>query len=84
MPKRYRAKTEVEAAKVTVSNMTRVEDWCKGSIKGTSLPPEERVIEVQTLAGEMTAEIGDYIVKFPQGEFYILTEDTFNSLYERI
>ena len=73
---------EVEAHKLTVENMDFVENWCKGSIKGVSLPIEERCIDIQTLEGEMRAEIGDYVIKGIKGEFYPCKPDIFEMTYD--
>jgi len=61
---------QIEAIQLSVDNMTDVEFWCGGSIKGTKLPPEERELEIHTLEGDMRAEIGDYIIRGTEGEFY--------------
>jgi hypothetical protein len=60
---KYKKKSVViEARLLTTANIQELESWCKGSIKGTSLPLRERVIDIQTLEGEMLANIGDYII----------------------
>lgn len=79
----YRKKPVViEARELTVDNLEELEAWCKGSIKGTKLPREQRVIDIQTLEGEMRAEIGNYIIKGVKGEFYPCRADIFKATYE--
>lgn len=73
----------VSAIQLTAENMPQVEQWCNGSIKGTKLPVNERIININTLEGEMTANIGDYIIKGIKGEFYPCKADIFNLTYVR-
>ena len=41
-------------------------------------------IEIKTLEGTMRAELGDYIIKGVQGEFYPCKPDIFEATYEAI
>lgn len=80
---KYRKKPVViEARKLTTSNLEQVESWCQGSIRGVNLPPSERVIEIQTLEGDMRASVGDYVIKGVNGEFYPCKPDIFAKTYE--
>lgn len=84
---KYRKKPiVVEAYKLTVENMDKLEEWCHGSIRGTKLPARERVIKLWTYEGEMIAELGDYIVKEPfpteTRKFYPCKPDIFKQTYE--
>lgn len=84
-PKRFRKKPlVVEAVRVTEANIEWVEKWCRGSIKGILLPKIEQVIDIQTLEGEMRANIGDVIIKGIQGEFYPCRFDIFLASYEEV
>lgn len=74
----------IEARQLRVDNMESIEAWCHGSIKGMRLPPEERIIHIQTLEGEMTARINDWIIKGINGEFYPCKPDIFERSYERV
>jgi len=79
----YRKKPVViEAHLLTESNLDFVETWCKGSIKGTFLPASERCIDIQTLEGEMRADVGDYVIKGIKGEFYPCKADIFEASYD--
>ena len=61
-----------------------LEAWCGGSVKGSKLPVKERCIDIQTLEGEMRANIGDYIIKGIKGEFYPCKPDIFKASYEDV
>lgn len=74
----------IEAEQLTESNLERLEVWCGGSIKGTKLPISKRCIDIQTLEGEMRANIGDWIIKGVKGEFYPCKPDIFEATYERV
>lgn len=82
---KYRKKPVViEARQLLVRNMTELESWCGGSIKGTRLLPSERSIDIQTLEGKHRADIGDYIIKGIKGEFYPCKPDIFELTYEKV
>lgn len=72
----------IEARRLLTTNMESVESWCNGAIKGLALPIEDRIIHIQTLEGEMTANIGDWIIKGVKGEFYPCKPDIFEATYE--
>jgi len=42
------------------------------------------VIIIHTLEGDMTAELGDWIIKGVQGEFYPCKPDVFKMTYEKV
>ena len=82
---KYRKKSVViEAERLSVENIERLESWCNGSIKGISLPRHKQVIDIQTLEGEMRAYIGDWIIKGIAGEFYPRQPDIFKQTYEEV
>ena len=74
----------ITARKFTINSMEAVADWCGGSIKGMSLPRKERIMHIQTLEGEMTANLGDWIIKGVKGEFYPCKPDIFHATYEMV
>ncbi len=45
---------------------------------------EEKGLRIQTLEGEMKADIGDYIIKGVNGEFYPCKPDIFAKTYEEL
>lgn len=42
------------------------------------------VLRIQTLEGEMTANVGDWIIKGVKGEFYPCKDDIFQATYEPV
>lgn len=72
----------IEAEQLTIFNIVELEHWCRGSIKGISLSLDERVIDIQTLEGEMRVNMGDWIIKGIKGEFYPCKPDIFEATYE--
>lgn len=74
----------IDAMRLTVYSMEAVEAWCGGSVKGLALPREQRIIHIQTLEGEMTASIGDWVIKGIKGEFYPCRADIFAASYEAV
>lgn len=53
--------------------------WAKPKVK---YEPTKSCILINTLEGEMTANVGDYIVKGVNGEFYPIKPDIFKKTYE--
>lgn len=53
----------------------------KATIKGLKEPFE---MIIQTLEGDMTASVGDYIIKGVNGEFYLCKPDVFEKTYEAV
>lgn len=51
--------------------------WCGGKV----IEPK---ILIPTLEGDMTANIGDYIIKGVKGEFYPCKPDVFKATYEEV
>lgn len=41
-------------------------------------------LKIETLEGEMTAELGDWIIKGVKGEFYPCKPDIFEATYEKV
>ena len=52
-------------------------DWCSGTSEKS---PHE--IQITTLEGTMTADLGDWIIKGVKGEFYPCKPDIFAETYE--
>jgi hypothetical protein len=44
----------------------------------------KQCIKIPTLEGEMTATIGDYIIRGIQGEYYPCKPDIFEKTYEKV
>lgn len=46
--------------------------------------PDHPVLKIKTLEGEMTAQVGDYIIRGIKGEFYPCKPDIFAATYDEI
>lgn len=65
-----------------VSEMEALAAWCGGRVRGYSLPIDQRIIQIDTLEGEMEASPGDWIIEGVRGEFYPCKPDIFAMTYE--
>ena len=84
MPMFRKKPVMVESRRLSVENMRELEGWCGGSIKGVKLTESQRCIDIQTLEGEMRANIGDWIIKGVKGEFYPCRNDIFTMTYDLV
>lgn len=81
MPSRFRKKpVEIEAVLNDGSSACHVEllRWCDGD------PGPRGEVYVETLEGTMRANVGDWIIKGVQGEFYPCKPDIFDATYEAV
>jgi hypothetical protein len=70
----------VEAMQITETNKNLVRVWCDGAF---AVDKRKYVgIVITTLEGQMTANIGDWIIKGVNGEFYPCKSDIFEKTYE--
>lgn len=53
-------------------------------IAGVIYNPLNRTVEIKTLEGTMTAQIGDWIIRGVHGELYPCTPDIFGATYEPV
>ena len=96
MSSKYRKKpVVVDALQLTRANAVKVYEWVHGctAIK-TDMDLyrwddylsiiERKGMKIPTLEGEMTASMGDYIIKGVQGEFYPCKPDIFEKTYEAV
>jgi hypothetical protein len=88
MVKSYRKKPVViQAMHFTDESKDRVYHWAS-SINGGVHPSfgkdESIVLLIPTLEGEMTASLGDYIIKGVSGEIYPCKPDIFDKTYEEV
>ena len=86
---RFRKKpVEVEAWEFTREALKSTDSWVR--LYGNELhlisqyAGEVLYIEIDTLEGTMRANLGDYIIKGIQGEFYPCKPDIFKATYEEI
>ena len=83
--KKYRKKPVViEAMQFTKEDKDRVFNW----ITCNRYPAFDRsgypTLVIQTLEGDMTAGLGDWIIKGVKGEFYPCREDIFLATYDPV
>ena len=81
---KYRKKPVViEAMQFTNERIDRVLNFIEGDCRAgfEDLKP---VLKIQTLEGEMTASLGDWIIKGVKGEFYPCKPDIFEATYEAV
>ena len=77
---KYRKKPVViEAMLLGYGNMHEVTVWCGGNPVIAVADPH---INIVTLEGTMRAELGDFIIRGVQGEFYPCKPDIFAATYE--
>jgi hypothetical protein len=79
----YRKKPVViQAMRLTGNNAHDLADWVgeQGTVKwvGSGVP----AVLIKTLEGTMQADVGDYIIKGVQGEFYPCKPDIFEATYD--
>lgn len=79
----YRKKpVVVEAIQFDGTNAVQIAEMFGWDCTGADEPAEALVIE--TLNGEVTAEIGEWIVKGVAGEPYLCRNDIFQATYESV
>ena len=79
---KYRKKPVViEAVQSTKSNHREILDFTEGKAIPISGQPQ---ILIPTLEGDMWADVGDWIIKGVQGEFYPIKPDIFEETYELV
>lgn len=83
MPAFRKKPVVIIARRLTTENQEELADWCNGKLRGTRLPVADRIIQIETLEGEMDANVGDWIIQGVKGEFYPCRNDIFEITYER-
>jgi len=86
---RFRKKpVEVEAMQVdgTRERAHQIEEWTDGaaSVMCKSIVRDEWAVIVKTLEGVMTGDVGWWIIKGVQGEFYPCKDDIFHDTYDEV
>ena len=72
----------IEAEHFTLENKDRCFNFISCN-RAADMDAEGRpILRIQTLEGEMTAIIGDWIIKGVKGEFYPCKNDIFTATYE--
>jgi hypothetical protein len=99
-PKQYRKKPVViEAMELRGGSAYEVYQWIEGHIGsthpamddsrdesglGVTIDPADGKLVIRTLEGDMKADLGDFIIKGVQGEFYPCKPDIFAKTYEAV
>lgn len=88
MIKKYRKKPVViEAVEFKgFENIEEVQKFMKGNIK-LNFPNDNEndvYLLIDTLEGTMIANVGDYIIKGVNGEYYLCKADIFHKTYEEV
>jgi hypothetical protein len=79
----YRKKPVViQAVQWTGENNTEILHFCSTCYITSSGKSKDLV--VSTLEGDMSASVGDYIIKGVKGEFYACKSDIFDMTYETV
>ncbi len=77
----------IEAVQVTGGNGTEITDWAATSkVRVVTVGERSRheLIEIETLEGTMRGNVGDWIIKGVNGEFYPCKPDIFEKTYDAI
>lgn len=89
MKKQYRKKPVViEAWRVNddVDTWDAIAVWCGGVAFPSRVAPSGTVygaaLEITTLEGVMSADVGDWVIRGVQGEFYPCKPSIFDATYE--
>ena len=88
-PIKYRKKPVVIEAMgpLDETNSEEIRQWCAGIERPANTPTSSPIsydgsLIIPTLEGPMSAQLGDYVIKGVQGEFYPCKPDIFNATYE--
>jgi hypothetical protein len=82
---RYRKKPVViEAMEFTEESKDRVFNFVQGNRYADHTNAGAPVLVLHTLEGDMTARLGDFIIKGIKGEFYPCKPDIFEATYELV
>lgn len=82
--KKYRKRpVEIEAIQFNGWNFGEINDWML-DINGIYPSYFKETMAIETLEGTMTANVGDYIIKGVNGEFYPCKPDIFEKTYELV
>jgi len=84
MPKFRKKPVVIEAVSFSSDNFEVIEQLQELGFDAVRISYEKQmpVLKIDTLEGEMTAQIGDWIIKGVNGEFYPCKPDIFDKTYE--
>lgn len=83
MPK-FRKKPVVIEAHQYIGNILPMGDFFDGKVMSEFTDSRGPYIMIQTLEGNMIGEVGDFIIKGVNGEFYPCKPDIFEKTYEAV
>lgn len=86
-PTRYRKRPlEVEAMQLVdeLRNHIAVATWIGNHGGSVAMPSVEPCLHIHTPEGKMRADIGDWIIRGVQGEFYPIKASIFRETYEPV
>lgn len=75
---------EIEAERFTEENKDRVFVWVSCNHYADFDEKHQPILVLSTLEGDMTARLGDWIIKGVKGEFYPCKPDIFEATYEPV
>lgn len=84
MPKYRKKPVVIEAFRFAIGNAFDISKWCDGKLIESDPVANVRqfIMEIDTLEGTMTANLGDWIIRGVMGEFYPCKHDIFEESYE--
>lgn len=71
----------IEAIRHKGNNWDELSAWCP---YGLSTRGDNKPIFIDTLEGKMRCDVGDWIIKGVNGEFYPCKPDIFEATYEQV
>jgi hypothetical protein len=74
----------IEAEHFTMENKDRALNFIQCNCSADWNLDANPIIKIQTLEGEMTAQIGDWIIKGVEGEFYPCKQSIFEKTYQEV
>lgn len=87
MPSRYRKRPVVIDAVQYTGDTDALDRWLDqwhGEADGPHMWADGDAVVIGTLEGDMTASVGDWIIRGVQGEFYPCKSDIFKATYEAV
>jgi len=86
MQKFRKKQVVIEAAQWKGNNIMHIQGFMISNppIYMSDLSNADEIIGIETLEGRMVANIGDWIIKGVQGEFYPCKPDIFEETYESV
>jgi hypothetical protein len=84
MPSFRKRPVVIEAEQFTDDNKDRAFNFIRCTCYADFDAAGKPTLRIQTLEGEMTATLGDWIIKGVKGEFYPCKPDIFEATYEAV